>query len=153
MVKGAIGIYQERRPLSRPKPMAQNAESYLRLEEPRPRVGEQGLADPYEKYLRAAKERTAFLKEEGVVAVLRDANKPHALLNMTDGTTEPFQMGLLPTAFITGEGYRMIYRMLKKGPVEMEIEISNTLSKKPVEVHNTVAEIRGSEKPDEVVIL
>src|SRR5260370_31702923 len=47
----------------------------------------------------------------------------------------------------------MIYRRLKKGPVEMEIEISNSLSKKPVEVYNTVAESRGSEKPDEVVII
>ena len=152
-LKGAIVIFQEPRPLSPPKPIDQNAEIYHPLEEPPPPAGQPGLPDPYEKYLRAAKERTAFLKEEGVVAVLRDANKPHALLNMTDGTTEPFQMGLLPTAFITGEGYRMIYRMLKKGPVEMEIEISNSLSKKPVEVYNTVGEIRGTEKPDEVVIL
>src|SRR6267142_6966994 len=152
-LKGAIVIYQEPRPLSPPKPVDQNAEIYHPMEEPPPPVGQPGAADPYEKYLRAAKERTAFLKDEGVVAVLRDANKQHGLLNMTDGTTEPFQMGLLPTAFITGEGYRMIYRMLKKGPVEMEIEISNSLSKKPVEVYNTVGEIRGTEKPDEVVIL
>jgi len=152
-LKGAIVILQEPRPLSPPKPIDQNAEIYHPLEEPPPPAGQPGLPDPYEKYLRAAKERTAFLKEEGVAAVLRDANKPHALLNMTDGTTEPFQMGLLPTAFITGEGYRLIYRMMKKGPVEMEIEISNTLSKKPVEVYNTVAEIRGTEKPEEVVIL
>jgi len=152
-LKGAIVIFQEPRPLSPPKPVDQNGEIYHPLEEPPPPVGQPGLPDPYEKYLRAAKERTAFLKEEGVAAVLRDANKSHALLNMTDGTTEPFQMGLLPTAFITGEGYRMIYRMLKKGPVEMEIEISNSLSKKPVEVYNTVGEIRGTEKPDEMVIL
>jgi carboxypeptidase Q len=152
-LKGAIVIFQEPRPLSPPKPVDQNGEIYHPLEEPPPPIGQPGLPDPYEKYLRAAKERTAFLKEEGVVAVLRDANKPHALLNMTDGTMEPFQMGLLPTAFIAGEGYRMIYRMLKKGPVEMEIEISNSLSKKPVEVYNTVGEIRGTEKPDEVVIL
>jgi carboxypeptidase Q len=152
-LKGAIVIFQEPRPLSPPKPVDQNAEIYHPLEEPPPPAGQPGLPDPYEKYLRMVKEGTAFLKEEGVVAVLRDANKPHALLNMTDGTTEPFQMGLLPTAFITGEGYRMIYRMLKKGPVEMEIEISNSLSKKPVEVYNTVGEIRGTEKPDEVVIL
>jgi carboxypeptidase Q len=152
-LKGAIVILQEPKPLSPPKPIDQNAEIYHPLEEPPPPAGQPGLPDPYEKYLRVAKERAAFLKEEGVAAVLRDANKPHALLSMTDGTTEPFQLGLLPTAFITGEGYRMIYRMMKKGPVELEIEISNTLSKKPVEVYNTVAEIRGTEKPDEVVIL
>jgi carboxypeptidase Q len=152
-LKGAIVIFQEPRPLSPPNPIDQNREIYHPLEEPPPPAGQAAPADPYEKYLRASKERTAFLKEEGVVAVLRDANKPHALLNMADGTTEPFEMGLLPTAFTTGEGYRMIYRMLKKGPVEMEIEISNSLSKKPVEVYNTVGEIRGTEKPDEVVIL
>jgi Zn-dependent M28 family amino/carboxypeptidase len=152
-LKGAIVIFQEPRPLSPPKPIDQNAEIYHPLEEPPPPVGQPGLPDPYEKYLETAKTRTAFLLREGVVAVLRDSNKPHALLNMTDGTTEPFQMGPLPTAFITGEGYRMIYRMLKKGPVEMEIEISNSLSKKPVEVSNTVGEIRGTEKPDELVIL
>jgi carboxypeptidase Q len=152
-LKGAIVIFQEPKPLSPPKPLDQNLEIYHPLEEPPPPVGQPGLPDPYEKYLETAKVRSEFLLREGVAAVLRDANKPHALLNMTDGTTEPFQMGPLPTAFITGEGYRMIYRMLKKGPVEMEIEISNSVSKKPVEVYNTVGEIRGTEKPDEVVIL
>jgi Zn-dependent M28 family amino/carboxypeptidase len=152
-LKGAIVIFQEPKPLSPPKPVDQNLEIYHPLEEPPPPVGQPGLPDPYEKYLEGMKTRTAFLLKEGVVAVLRDANKPHALLNMTDGTPEPFQMGSLPTAFITGEGYRMIYRMLKKGPVELEIEISNSVSKKPVEVYNTVGEIRGAEKPDEVVIL
>jgi carboxypeptidase Q len=152
-LKGAIVIFQEPKPLSPPKPIDQNAEIYHPLEEPPPPVGQPGLPDPYEKYLAAMKTRTAFFLKEGVVGVLRDANKPHALLNMTDGTPEPFQMGPLPTAFITGEGYRMIYRMLKKGPVELEIEISNSLSKKPVEVYNTVGEIRGTEKPEEVVIL
>ena len=152
-LKGAIVIFQEPKPLSPPKPIDQNAEIYHPLEEPPSPVGQPGLPDPYEKYLETMKTRTAFLLEQGVVAVLRDANKPHGLLNMTDGTPEPFQVGPLPTAFITGEGYRMVYRMLKKGPVQLEMEISNTLSKKPVEVYNTVGEIRGTEKPEEVVIL
>src|SRR5882724_5483009 len=152
-LRGAILILQEPKPLSPAKPIDQNREIYHPLEEPPPPIGQPGLPDPYEKYLETAKIRNEFLLKEGVAAILRDANKPHALLNMTDGTTEPFQMGPLPTAFITGEGYRMIYRMLKKGPVEMEIEISNSMSKKPVDVYNTVGEIRGSEKPDEVVIV
>jgi carboxypeptidase Q len=37
--------------------------------------------------------------------------------------------------------------------VRVELNIQNTFTKKPVEVMNTVAEIRGTEKPDEVVIL
>jgi len=152
-LRGAIVIYQEPRPLSPPKEIEQNLEIYHPLEEPPPPPGQPAPPDPYEMFLRALKTRIQFLKEEGVVAVLRDSGKPHGLLNMTDATFEPFQLGPLPSAFVTGEGYRMLYRMVKKGRVEVELEISNSLSKKPVEVYNTVAEIRGTEKPEEVVIL
>src|SRR6202521_4334639 len=72
---------------------------------------------------------------------------------MTGVGGEKFEIGAIPTAFITGEGYRMIFRMLKHGPVQLEVEMANSFSEKPVEVYNTVAEIRGSEKPDEVVML
>src|SRR6516164_5941159 len=152
-LKGALIIQQEPRSLSPAKPIDQNAEIYHPMEEPPAPVGQPAGPDPYEKYLEMIRARNKFFVDEGAVAILRDAGKPQALLNMTDGTTVPFQLGPLPSAFITGEGYRMIYRMLKKGPVELELEITNSLSEKPVEVHNTVAELRGSEKPDEVVIL
>src|ERR1700724_2142563 len=54
---------------------------------------------------------------------------------------------------LTHEDYSLIWRLLQKGNVEMEIGLSNSFSEAPVEVHNVVAEIRGVEKPDEVVIL
>ena len=66
---------------------------------------------------------------------------------------EKFDIGPIPTAFITGEGYRMIFRLLQHGPVEVELEMTNTIGDGPMDVYNTVGEIRGSEKPDEVVIL
>jgi len=37
--------------------------------------------------------------------------------------------------------------------VQLELNVQSSFSGKPVEVYNTVAEIRGTEKPDEVVIL
>ncbi len=152
-LKGAIVIAREPQPLSPPRQIDQNAEIYHPMEEPPAPVGQPAKPDPYDKYMETVKARYKFWKDEGVLAVLADSNKPHALLNMTSATTEPFQMGPLPSAFVTGEGYRMIFRLLKKGPVEVELDITNTVSKKPVEVNNTVAEIRGTEKPDEVVIL
>lgn len=152
-LKGAIVISREPRPLSPAKPIDRNEDVIHPLEEPPPPEGQPAAPDPEEKYIRVFKERMQFLKEQGVAAILSDAGKPYALLNMTDLTFEPFQVGPLPAAFITGEGYRMIFRMVKKGPVELEIEINNSISSKPVEVYNTVAEIRGSEKPDEMVIL
>jgi Zn-dependent M28 family amino/carboxypeptidase len=152
-LKGAIVITSDPQPLSPARKIDQNAEINHPMEEPPAPAGQPANPDPYERYLATAKARNKFFKDEGVLAILRDANKPQGLLNMTDGTTEPFQMGPLAAAFITGEGYRMIFRMLKKGPVQLELNITNTVSKKPVEVNNTVAEIRGQEKPDEVVIL
>jgi len=152
-LRGAIVITQEPRTLSPPKPIDRNAEIYHPLEEPPAPVGQPAAADPYEKYLANIHAQMKFLVEEGALAVLRDSGKPHGLLTMTDATTVPFEMGPLPSAFVTGEGYRMIFRMLKKGPVEVELEIKNTMSKKPVEVYNTVADLKGTEKPDEVVIL
>jgi carboxypeptidase Q len=152
-LKGAIVIYQEPVSLSPPKPVNPYPEILHPMQEPPPKMGDPAAPDPYDAFLRAAKERTQFFKDEGVAVVLRDSNKPHGLLNMTDVSLERYSVGLIPSAFITGEGYRMIFRMVKRGPVRLEVEMSNTFGNKPSEVYNTVAEIRGSEKPDEMVII
>jgi Zn-dependent M28 family amino/carboxypeptidase len=153
-LKGAIVIYQEPASLSPPKPDDPNAQFDRPMQQPPPRIGEAPIADPYEAFMKAAKERTEFWKQEGVAVVLRDSNKPQGLLNMTDVSLERYDIGPIPTAFITGEGYRLIFRMLQRHlPVQVQIEMTNTIGDKPVEVYNTVAEIRGSEKPDEVVII
>ena len=152
-LKGAIVITQDPGPLSPQRPLDPNFIATRPMQEPGPPVGQPALPDPYDKYLEEEKKKTQFFVDEGVVAVLRDSAKPHALLNMTDYTFEPFQMGPLPAAFITGENYRMIFRMLKENPVQVELQITNGLSPKPVEVYNTVADLKGSEKPDEIVIL
>src|ERR1700693_2936259 len=47
----------------------------------------------------------------------------------------------------------MIWRLLQRGPVQLELDLKNSIGDKPAEVYNTVAEIRGSEKPDEIVLL
>ena len=81
-----------------------------------------------------------------------DSNKEHGLINMT-GAASNFTPAELPEAFLTTESYGLIWRLLKRGPVEIEIDLKNTFSTGEVEVYNTVAEIPGSEKPDEVVII
>src|SRR6202140_4992291 len=152
-LKGAVVIFQEPTSLSPPKPEDSRGEYVRAMQAPPPMKGEPPAPSPYALLQEAAKARTAFFKQEGVAAVLRDSNKPHALLNMTGVGGEKFEIGAIPTAFVTGEGYRMLFRMLKRGSVEVELEMTNSFSEKPVEVYNTVAEIRGSEKPDEVVML
>ena len=150
-LKGAIVIYQEPDSLSPPKPDDPN---FVRpMQAPPPLPGQPAMPSPFAAVAEFGRVRTAFFQQEGVAAVLRDSAKPHGLLNMTGIGGEKFDIGALPTAFITGEGYRMIFRMLKHGPVQLEISIANSFSDKPVEVYNTVAEIRGSDKPGEVVML
>lgn len=152
-LKGAIVIAQEPASLSPPKPDEPFSEVIRPMQTPPPLKGQPAVPSPFAAMMAVARKRTEFYKQEGAVVVLRDSNKPHGLLNMTGIGGEQFNIGAIPTAFITGEGYRMLYRMQKHGPVQVEIEMTNSFSDKPVEVYNTVAEIKGSEKPDEIVIL
>jgi len=99
------------------------------------------------------RDRDAFFKAEGVLAALRDSDKDHGLLNMSSVGGRDYNIGQIPTAYLSPESYRLIFRLQKRGPVEVELQMTNTFSEKPVEVYNTVAEIPGSEKPDEIVIL
>src|ERR1700674_4996293 len=151
-LKGVIVIYQEPQSLSPPR---RNAPSPVQrpMQAPPPAYGEPPAPSPFAVEEEAARARTQFFKDEGVAAIQRDSDTLHGLLNMTDISKEPFDVGEIPTAFVTGEGYRMIWRMMKHGTVQVEVEMKNSFSDKPVEVYNTVAEIRGSEKPEEVVIL
>jgi carboxypeptidase Q len=97
-------------------------------------------------------ELKTFLVAEGVAGMLRDSNKEHGLVDMT-GAVENYTAAPVPEAFLTTESYGLIWRLLKRGPVEVEIDLKNTFSDGPVEVYNTVADLHGSEKPDEVVII
>jgi len=55
---------------------------------------------------------------------------------------------------VRGSDYDFINSRLADGePIEMEIDAQCTFTKGPIPVYNTVAEIPGTEKPDEVVIV
>jgi carboxypeptidase Q len=58
----------------------------------------------------------------------------------------------MPGAQIGMEDFQLIRRSLEKGPVTMQFELKNTTSG-PIQVNNVVAEIRGSELPDEWIII
>lgn len=101
---------------------------------------------------RFVSDRTEFLKAEHVAAVLVSSDKEYGLLNMR-AVGQDFEGGQVPTAFVTLENYRLLWRLMQKGSVDVELEITNSFSDSPVTVFNTVAEIRGSSRPDETVVL
>ena len=93
-----------------------------------------------------------FLADEGAAGLLIDSNKEHGLVNMT-GATYDYTEGAVPEAFVTTESYGLIWRLMKRGPVEVEIDLKSTLTDGPVEVYNTVADLPGREFPDQFVII
>src|SRR5260370_148873 len=95
-LKGAIVIYQEAASLSPPKPDDPRAPMSRPMQQPPPRFGEPPVEDPYEAFLRAAKERTDFWRQEGAAAVFRDSHKPPGLLNMTDVSLARYDIGAIP---------------------------------------------------------
>ena len=84
-----------------------------------------------------------FLITEEPAGILIDSDKEHGLINMT-GAASNYTPSTVPEAFLTTESYGLIWRLLKRGPVEIEIDLKNTFSPGEVEVYNTVAEIPGA---------
>src|SRR5258706_13925963 len=85
--------------------------------------------------------------EEKVGAVLIASEKEFGLLNMSSQSRE-YQAGLVPVAYSVREDYEMLWNLQEAGHAEAEGSIGGSLSGKPVQVYNTVAEIRGGGKPD-----
>ncbi|MGL6074602.1 MAG: M28 family peptidase [Fimbriiglobus sp.] len=100
-----------------------------------------------------------LMKSEGAIAVLSDSRKPHGLLVTTGGWREGDRgtpQDPLASLYLAHEHYAMLHRLATRPdakPPVVEIEISNTFVPGPITVFNTVGEIRGSEKPDEIVVV
>lgn len=108
----------------------------------------------FQKYMAFRRKLGDFLKDEGVAAVLRDSDKPHMLLNMT-GSWDP-KWGAQPYSvfFIAHEHVALIQRLAAQNiPVSLELKADAKFTNGPVKVYNTVGEIRGSDKPEEIVAI
>lgn len=93
----------------------------------------------------------ATIAQEQPAAVLLDSGKTDNLFNM--GSFSRYQPSDVPLAFIAHEDYSLIYGLAEAGPVKMKVNLTGTFSPGPVPASITVAEIRGSQFPDERVII
>jgi len=101
------------------------------------------------------RERTqlmASIREEQPALILMDSGKTDNLFNMT-GTHPAYNPSSVPTAFLAHEDYDLIWRLQQSGPVTVKANLQNGFSAKPAPASITVAEIKGSELPDERVIV
>ena len=100
------------------------------------------------------RELMGILKDLKAAVVLRSSGRPADLLNMTGSPLSQWGRVTAPTAYLSGEQADQLERLVKRGqhPV-VEVQIEGKTSNEPVQAHNVVAEIKGSEWPDQVVIV
>ena len=92
-----------------------------------------------------------LLWRAGALGIVFDAGKEHTLLTMSGS---PNRILPLPQIVVAHEDYAMFDRLLQTGTTpRLAVSISNTLTRDSVVQWNTVADIRGSEHPGEVVIV
>ncbi len=99
--------------------------------------------------------RFALLRQiaaEKPALIVVDSGKPDSLYTMGGSWSRSFSSDV-PLAFLTHENYSLVYRLMQSGPVTMKFNLQDTLSDKPVSASITVAEIKGSEHPEERVII
>ena len=91
------------------------------------------------------------LKDLGAQALVFQDREADNVLNATTGDWNA-KLHPLPVAEIGMEEGKLIQRLLESGPVTMELELQNRTSG-PTQINNVIAEMRGSERPDEWIIV
>ena len=97
-------------------------------------------------------QRLRQIAAEQPAAILMDSGKPDSLFTMGGGF-RTYKPSDAPMAFLTQEDYDLLYRLLQSGSVTMKANLAETFSEKPASTSITVAEIKGTEHPDERVII
>ena len=114
----------------------------------------------FTRRIQFARELSDFLKAEGAAAIFQDSNKPQGLI-VTGGSwrrgnnDRVSAQEAMPSAYIAHEHYAMLYRLATRpapAKTRVELEMTNKFTG-PVTCYNTVGEIKGAKKPDEVVVL
>ena len=143
------------------KPMAERNtdDELLKMATDDPGPGRQITEEQINEWRRLrefAPKLSAFLKSEGAAALIK-------ISRTGDGGTVFVQGGgprdknapqALPSVVIAAEHYNRIVRILQKGiPVKMELNISSRFYDDDPMAYNTIAEIQGADKKDEIVML
>ncbi len=105
--------------------------------------------------------RMAFYLEEGVAALIEPGPNPStgggetgAVWVQSGGSRNPDDPPVAPQIVLLTEHYGRIARTLDKDiPVTLELQVQNTFHTDSLDAFNLIAEIPGTDKADEVVML
>jgi hypothetical protein len=93
-----------------------------------------------------------FLEDNGALVQVNDAARSHGQIRAFSNRTYDADKAP-PTLVLRNEDYGRISRLLADGPVELELEIVNRFYPEGATAYNVIAEIPGTDKADEVVML
>lgn len=114
------------------------------------------VLDLFDKYDENDAELGAFLKEEGVLGVIRADRRSHnGGLNAESAGSFTSKKAMAPASFVvTEEQYSRMQRLVeKKQSVTVKLDLKARVSASDVDAANIIAEIPGQKKPDEVVMI
>jgi hypothetical protein len=116
-------------------------------------AGGPGAAEVVQRLQNSAKVMAA-LAPSGAAVVLRNSCMPDAMLHMGgSGAEAPFEPAAIPVAYISHPDFQWLLRLTTGGGATLRLNLEGTLSAGPGSAANTVAQIRGSEHPDEQIII
>ncbi|HEX6090513.1 MAG TPA: M20/M25/M40 family metallo-hydrolase [Gemmatimonadales bacterium] len=96
-------------------------------------------------------DRPFLMKKYGALGTITDGSKEHTLVTMSGS---PNRVSPLPNIVVSHEDYLMLARQVETDLApRIEATIDNRTGTAPVEQWNTIGEIRGTERPGQVVIL
>ena len=101
----------------------------------------------------AGRQLSAFLAENKPAVRIRDARFAHSRIRAF-GNRNANPETTPPTVVMRNEDYGRIWRLLKSGKdVKLEFNIQNTFYPEGKTAYNTIGDIIGTEKPDEVIMM
>jgi hypothetical protein len=153
-VKGAWVLPRAPYPVWNPDGPEMTAEDSARLEEYRERRASI-TADTTPAAVTARRQFQVdlpyHLQAAGALGTLVDGSKEHALMTMSGS---PNRQSPLPNLVISHEDYALLARLIEaRITPRLEGRVENRMGDKPVQQWNTVAEIKGSTRPGQVVVL
>lgn len=95
--------------------------------------------------------RLALVMREGIAGIVRDGGKEFNLLSMSGS---PAVISPVPQVVIGNNDYAQLERLARRGEhPRLEVTLENHFGRDTLTQSNTIAEIRGTDAPDEVVLL
>jgi hypothetical protein len=134
-----------------------DADSLLRPVQaaPAPQRPQQNQQNNFQRFQALNAAFDSMVIQEGVAAVLAPSNWQYSVLRVGGGSGRSLDRPIPPPALVVSiEQYGQIYRNVQRGiPVRIELNVQNRFLTEDTRAYNTLADLPGSDKADEFVML